>query len=61
MARKFAVKSDVILFTGGGALNGFLLHMLSQKLEKQVISAGYPQLTGAIGAALSGYEVCKEL
>jgi predicted CoA-substrate-specific enzyme activase len=61
MARKFAIKSDVILFTGGGALNGFLLHLLSKKLEKNVISVGYPQLTGAIGAAISGFEVCEEL
>lgn len=61
MARKFAVKSDVILFTGGGALNAFLLHLLSKKLEKNVISVGLPQLTGAVGAALSGYEVCKEI
>lgn len=61
MAKKFAIKSDVILFTGGGALNGFLVHLLSKKLEKRVISSNHSQLTGAIGSALSGFEVCKEL
>ena len=60
MARKFAFKSDNIVFTGGGALNGFLVHLLSQKLEKNVIAAKEPQLVGAIGAALSGYEVLNE-
>ncbi len=57
MARKFAIKSDVILFTGGGALNSFLVELLSQKLEKKVLPTLNPQLTGAIGAALCGHEV----
>ncbi|PLY06192.1 MAG: hydrogenase [Arcobacter sp.] len=61
MARKFAIKSDSIIFTGGGALNGFLVHLLSKKLEKNVIASSYPQLVGAIGAALSGYEVYNEI
>ncbi|MGB6328240.1 MAG: acyl-CoA dehydratase activase [Halarcobacter sp.] len=61
MARKFAIKSEYIIFTGGGALNGFLVYLLSQKLEKKVIAAKHPQLVGAIGAALSGYEVCNEI
>ena len=61
MARKFAFKSDCIVFTGGGALNSFLVHLLSQKLEKEVIPAKQPQMTGAIGAALSGFEVYNEL
>ncbi|XOB63619.1 acyl-CoA dehydratase activase [Campylobacterota bacterium DY0563] len=61
MAKKFAIKSDIILFTGGGALNSFLVHLLSKKLEKRVISIEYSQLTGAIGSALCGFEVCKEL
>lgn len=60
MARKFAIKSDYIVFTGGGALNSFLVHLLSKKLEKNVVAATHPQLVGAIGAALSGYEVCNE-
>ncbi|RXJ88219.1 acyl-CoA dehydratase activase [Arcobacter sp. CECT 8985] len=57
MARKFASKSDKIIFTGGGALNPFLVHLLSLKLEKEVIPAKHPQLIGAIGAAYSGYEI----
>jgi len=60
MAKKFAIKSDVILFTGGGALNSFLVKFLSQKLEKKITPAPYPQLTGAMGAALCGYEAYKE-
>ena len=61
MARKFAFKSDKIIFTGGGALNSFLVHLLSEKLEKEVIPASQPQLIGSIGAALSGFEVCNEM
>lgn len=61
MSRKFASKSDKILFTGGGALNSFLVHLVSKKLEKEVFASTNPQLTGAIGAALSGYEVYLEL
>lgn len=34
MANKFACKSEVILFTGGGALDSFLVSLLSEKLEK---------------------------
>jgi predicted CoA-substrate-specific enzyme activase len=57
MARKFATKSEHIVFTGGGALNPFLRHLLSQKLEKEVIAPTHPQLVGSIGAALAGLEV----
>lgn len=57
MAKKFALKSEHIVFTGGGALNPFLRHLLSQKLEKDVIAPSHPQLVGSIGAALAGLEV----
>ena len=57
MAKKFAVKSKHIVFTGGGALNPFLRYLLSQKLEKEVIAPAHPQLIGSIGAALAGLEV----
>jgi (R)-2-hydroxyacyl-CoA dehydratese activating ATPase len=57
MARKFAIKSEHIVFTGGGALNPFLRYLLSQKLEKEVIAPTHPQLVGSIGAALAGLEV----
>ncbi|DAB34603.1 MAG TPA: hydrogenase [Sulfurospirillum sp. UBA12182] len=57
MAKKFAVKSEHIVFTGGGALNPFLRYLLSQKLEKEVIAPAHPQLIGSIGAALAGLEV----
>ncbi|AXH09425.1 hydrogenase [Malaciobacter halophilus] len=61
MARKFAIKSDKIIFSGGGALNPFLLYLVSKKLDKEVIASKYPQLAGAIGSALAGYEVYKQL
>ncbi len=57
MARKFASKSEYIVFTGGGALNPFLRHLLSKKLEKNIIVPKSPQLMGSLGAALAGHEV----
>lgn len=57
MARKFASKSEYIVFTGGGAMNPFLRHLLSQKLEKKIIVPKEPQLIGSVGAALAGLEV----
>jgi len=59
MARKFASKSEYIVFTGGGAMNLFLGHLLSQKLEKKIVSPSSPQLIGSLGAALSGLEVSR--
>lgn len=61
MAKKYAAKSEYIFFSGGGALNPFLRHLLSQKLEKEILVSDRPQLMGSIGAALSGYEICQEL
>ncbi|MGB5919075.1 MULTISPECIES: acyl-CoA dehydratase activase [unclassified Arcobacter] len=61
MASKFACKSEIILFTGGGALDSFLVNLLSEKLEKTILPSKHPQLTGAIGAALCGYEIYKEI
>lgn len=57
MAGKFASKSEYIVFTGGGALNPFLRHLLSKKLEKKIITPTNPQLVGSLGAALCGLEV----
>jgi predicted CoA-substrate-specific enzyme activase len=57
MARKFANKSEHIVFTGGGAMNPFLRHLLSQKLEKNIVVPTHPQLIGSVGAALAGLEV----
>jgi predicted CoA-substrate-specific enzyme activase len=57
MAKKFVVKeNDCIVFTGGGALNPFLHHMLELKLERKILVPEHPQLIGAVGAALSGFE-----
>lgn len=57
MAKKFASKSEYIVFSGGGAMNPFLRHLLSKKLEKNVIIPHSPQLVGSLGAALAGLEV----
>lgn len=58
MAGKFASKSETIVFTGGGALNPFLRHLLSLKLEKKIVVPANPQLIGSLGAALAGLEAC---
>jgi len=57
MAKKFAIQSEHIVFTGGGALNPFLRHLLSKKLGKDIIIPEHPQLIGSIGAALAGLEI----
>ncbi|MDX1810038.1 MAG: acyl-CoA dehydratase activase [Sulfurospirillaceae bacterium] len=57
MARKFASNSEYIIFTGGGALNPFLKHLLSKKLEKTIIVPAKPQLMGSLGAALAGLDI----
>ncbi len=61
MARRFVSKSEYILFSGGGALNPFLRHLLSKRLEKKILVSNTPQLMGSIGAALAGYEICQEI
>ncbi|ATB70589.1 putative activator of hydroxyglutaryl-CoA dehydratase [Sulfurospirillum diekertiae] len=58
MAKKFVLNpNDCIVFSGGGALNPFLHHMLELKLERKILIPKHPQLMGAVGAALSGFEV----
>ena len=60
MARKFVIKeNETIVFTGGGALNPFLHHMLELKLERSIIIPKHPQLMGAVGAALLGFEAIE--
>lgn len=60
MAKKFVLNpNDCIVFTGGGALNPFLHHMLELKLERKILVPEHPQLIGAVGAALSGFEVVQ--
>lgn len=56
MARRFASTSAHITFSGGGARNPFLVHLLGKLLEKPLHTAPHPQLMGALGAALSGLE-----
>ena len=58
MAKRFVMKeNETIVFTGGGALNPFLHHMLESKLERPILIPKHPQLIGAVGAALAGFEV----
>jgi len=57
MAKKFASKSNLIVFTGGGALNPFLHHLLSKKLEKEIVIPINPQQIGSFGAALCALEL----
>lgn len=60
MAKKFVLNpNDCIVFSGGGALNPFLHHMLELKLERKILIPKHPQLMGAVGAALSGFEVVQ--
>ena len=60
MAKKFVLNpNDCIVFSGGGALNPFLHHMLELKLERKILIPKHPQLIGAVGAALSGFEVVQ--
>ncbi len=61
MAKRFVSKSEYVLFSGGGALNPFLKHLLSIRLEKEILVSDNPQLMGAIGAALAGYEISHEI
>ncbi len=61
MAKKYTNNSKVVFFSGGGALNNFLKDLLSKRLEKEIYVSSEPQLNGAIGAALSGYEICQEI
>ncbi len=46
-----------VIFSGGGALNPLLVKLVSEKLEMEVSVPKYPQLLGALGAALSGLEL----
>ncbi|RXJ66330.1 hydrogenase [Halarcobacter ebronensis] len=57
MANKFATTSENIIFTGGGALNPFLIHLVSKKLNKKVTASTQPQISGALGAALIACEI----
>lgn len=60
MARKFASTSNHITFSGGGARNPFLVHLLGEILQKPIYTPPHPQLLGALGAALSGLDVSKK-
>jgi hypothetical protein len=51
------VPEEIVVGAGGGALNPFLRHLLSKKLEKSVIVPTSPQLMGSLGAAMAGLEV----
>ncbi len=46
---------DVVMLTGGVALNAGVAHMLEEKLGHRVVVPRHAQLAGAIGAALIAY------
>ena len=43
---------DTVVFTGGVANNSFLVDMLANKLDRQIVIPDHPEMVGAIGAAL---------
>ena len=43
---------DTVVFTGGVANNRFLADMLAEKIGRPVVVPDYPEVVGAIGAAL---------
>lgn len=45
-----------VIMTGGVALNGSILDALGKELGEEVMRAPYPQMVGAIGAAVFAYE-----
>lgn len=51
MARKAKVEPDILL-TGGGGLNKGILYALEDELMEDVHTPAFPQLNGAIGAAV---------
>jgi len=52
LAKQLVESVDVVVFTGGGALNPGLVKALKNKLGKTLIVPQEPQFTGALGAAL---------
>ena len=53
---KKSEKNGDILMTGGGALNVGIRKAFEEELMKDVYVASYPQINGAIGAALIASE-----
>ena len=55
LAGRCGVEDDVVL-TGGVAKNAGILRALEKELDRRVLVAPAPQITGAIGAAIYAYE-----
>ena len=51
-----ALKSDVLVFTGGVALGSGVRRLLAAELGVEVVVPEYPQLNGAIGCAAYAME-----
>jgi predicted CoA-substrate-specific enzyme activase len=51
---------DDIVMCGGVARDGGVVDAIKQKLNRKVIVAPHPQVTGALGAALLAYETLKK-
>ena len=55
MAKRIGV-GPILVFCGGVALNNAVKKYLEEELGFEIVRAEFPQLTGAIGAALIAQE-----
>ena len=63
--RRFAsmldrLASDIIVLSGGVARNAAIREIIARETSQKVLSLAKPQLNGAIGACLYGYEVFED-
>lgn len=59
LAYRTMLKEDIVM-TGGVAKNKGVVRAISEELQKKVIVADNPQITGALGAAIFAYEEIKK-
>jgi predicted CoA-substrate-specific enzyme activase len=59
MARRMRIEKDVV-FTGGCAKNIGLVKALSSCLGQEILVPEEPLITGALGAALLGRDICRK-
>lgn len=59
LASRTGIVDDVIM-CGGVARDGGVVDAIRKKLGRKVTVAPYPQMTGAVGAALLAYETAKK-
>lgn len=59
MAQKIGLAGEIV-FTGGLAKSTLLRDMIEEISGWKVVTAGNPQITGALGAAVIGYELIEK-